>query len=47
MTQPLLKLTNINKSWAGLMEDAELANFRTHDLRHHFASKLVMSGIDL
>lgn len=41
------KLTNINKSWAGLVADAELVDFRFHDLRHDFASKLVMAGVDL
>lgn len=41
------KLTNINKSWAGLVADAELVDFRFHDCRHDFASKLVMAGVDL
>ena len=40
-------MTNINKSWAALMELAALDNFRFHDLRHHFASRLVMAGVDL
>lgn len=41
------RMTNINKSWAGIVTDAELADFRYHDLRHTFASKLVMAGVDL
>lgn len=41
------RLTNVNKSWAGLVEDAALPGFRFHDLRHDFASKLVMAGVDL
>lgn len=41
------KLTNVNKSWAGLVADSNLADFRFHDLRHDFASKLVMAGVDL
>ncbi len=41
------RLTNINKSWDGLVTDAKLTDFRFHDLRHDFASKLVMAGVDL
>jgi len=41
------RMTNINKSWAALAEDAELQDFRFHDIRHHFASWLVMKGVDL
>lgn len=41
------RLDNINSSWEKLMKLAKLANFRFHDLRHHFASTLVMRGVDL
>lgn len=41
------RLNNINKSWAGLVERAKLADFKFHDLRHHFASRLVMASVDL
>jgi integrase len=41
------RLTNINKSWATVCKLAKLANFRLHDSRHHFASRLVQLGIDL
>jgi len=41
------KLTNVNKSWEGVATEAELEDFRFHDLRHDFASKLVMAGVDL
>ena len=41
------KLTNINKAWDGIATDAKLENFRFHDLRHDFASRLVMAGVDL
>jgi len=40
-------MTNINKSWDGLVDAAKLSDFRFHDLRHHFASRLVMAGVDL
>ena len=41
------RLTNINKSWNSVVTAAELSDFRFHDLRHDFASKLVMAGVDL
>lgn len=41
------RLTNINRSWAKLLSKAKLGNFRFHDCRHHFASQLVMAGVDL
>jgi integrase len=40
-------MTNINRSWAAVVKEAGIANFRFHDCRHHFASRLVMSGSDL
>ena len=41
------KLDNVNKSWASVLKDAEIKNFRWHDMRHDFASQLVMKGVDL
>jgi integrase len=41
------RLTTIKKSWAALMERTQISDFRFHDLRHDFASRLVMSGVDL
>ena len=41
------KLTRIDTAWRSLIGRAKLTNFRFHDLRHHFASKLVQEGIDL
>jgi integrase len=41
------RLTKINKSWATVCKLAELTNFRLHDCRHHFASRLVQLGVDL
>lgn len=41
------RMDNINSSWEELCAAAELADFRFHDLRHSFASRLVMAGVDL
>lgn len=41
------RLDNIKKGWAGVLDDAKLGDFHFHDLRHHFASRLVMAGADL
>jgi integrase len=41
------QMTRIDTAWASLMKLAGLKNFRLHDCRHHFASKLVQAGVDL
>jgi integrase len=41
------RMDNISTSWERLMADAKIENFRFHDCRHDFASKLVMAGVDL
>jgi len=39
--------SHVKRSWSGILERAEIKNFRWYDMRHHFASKLVMAGVDL
>jgi integrase len=41
------RLTNVNKGWATLCKIAKVTNFRLHDCRHHFASRLVQKNVDL
>ena len=38
------KLDSIKKSWSTLIKKANIQNFRFHDLRHNFASQLIMKG---
>ncbi len=41
------KFDNVNKSWREVLRLAEVKHYRWHDLRHTFASWLVMNSIDL
>jgi integrase len=41
------QMKSIKTVWCKLMKDAKIKDFRFHDLRHDFASRLVMSGVDL
>ncbi len=41
------RFDNIRKAWSALLKKAAVENFRFHDLRHTFASNLVMKGLDL
>ena len=40
-------LTHFRRSWAGILKAAGIVDFRTHDTRHHFASRLVQAGVPL
>jgi len=41
------RFDNVKKSWGKLLKQAGIENFRWHDMRHHFASRLAMAGVDL
>ncbi len=40
-------LDNCRNTWRAILKAAGIKNFRWHDMRHDFASQLVMRGVDL
>lgn len=41
------RLDNIKKAFEAVLKNAKISGFRFHDLRHTFASRLVMAGVDI
>ena len=41
------KFDNVNSAWKKLLKDAKIANFRWHDMRHDFASQLVIKNVSI
>lgn len=41
------RILDIKTSWSRVLQEAGIEDFHFHDLRHTFASNLVMSGVDL
>ena len=41
------QMGSLKTAFTAILKDAKITGFRFHDLRHSFASKLVMSAVDL
>jgi integrase len=37
----------VHREWQAVLKAADIDNFRWHDMRHDFASQLVMAGVDI
>ncbi|MCY1552644.1 Tyrosine recombinase XerD [compost metagenome] len=40
-------MTDVKTAWLELLKNAGVEDFRWHDMRHDFASRLVMAGVPL
>jgi integrase len=45
--EPGQGFNRVKTSWLNLLKNAKIEKFRWHDMRHHFASRLAMVGVDL
>jgi integrase len=41
------RIKSVRTAWLKVLDNAKIVDFNWHDLRHHFASRLVMAGVDL
>lgn len=46
-SQRVFAFIDAKKSWGAVLRAAGIDGFRWHDLRHHFASRLVQAGVNL
>jgi hypothetical protein len=43
----VFNVVGFQTAWETVLKRARISNFRWHDLRHHFASRLVQNGVPL
>lgn len=46
-TGAVFGIRDAKTAWNNILKASDIESFRFHDLRHHFASKLVRAGVDL